>query len=52
MRNLLAYPITNEERLDILEQIKKNILEDQLFGDIRALVIQECIDHIKNINPS
>lgn len=48
MRNILEYPITNQERIDTLKQIQADILAEQSVGDLRAEILQECIDTIKD----
>ena len=50
MRNILEYPITDKERIETLEQIKNNILAEESIGDLRAEILQECIDSIKSNN--
>ena len=48
MRNILEYPITDKERIETLEQIKNDILAEETVGDLRAEILQECIDTIKS----
>lgn len=48
MRNILEYPITDKERIETLEQIKNDILAQDTVGDLRAEILQECIDAIKS----
>lgn len=48
MRNILEYPITNQERIEVLTDIKNKILAEETIGDTRATIVQECIDTIKN----
>lgn len=50
MRNILEYPITNKERIEALKEIKNAILAEESIGDLRAYIVQECIDTIKNNN--
>jgi hypothetical protein len=48
MRNILEHPITDKERIDTLEDIKNEILAQDTVGDLRAAIVQECIDMIKS----
>ena len=48
MRNVLEYPITDKERIETLEQIKNDILAQETIGDLRAEILQECIELIKS----
>ena len=48
MRNILEYPITDKERIETLEQIKNDILAQETIGDLRAEILQECIELIKS----
>lgn len=48
MRNIIEYPITNQERIDVLTEIKNKILAEGTYGDTRAEIVQECIDMIKS----
>lgn len=50
MRNILAYPTTDKERIETLERIKQDILNQKTIGDLRAEILQECIDTIKSNN--
>lgn len=50
MRNILEYPITNQERIDTLKEIQNEILAEESVGDLRAEILQECIDAIKDKN--
>ena len=48
MRNILEYPITDKERIQTLEDLKNEILAQDTVGDLRAEILQECIDLIKS----
>lgn len=43
MRNLLQYPITLEERIEVLADLRDSILAENRVGDIRPLVLSQMI---------
>lgn len=46
MRNILKYPMTYQEAIQILEQIKEEC-EPELVGDIRPYAIDWVIERLK-----
>ena len=53
VRNLLEYPITDDERKQTLKQIKDEIIGDPLdppIGDLRLCILQDAIDAIDEKN--
>jgi hypothetical protein len=46
MRNILQYPMTHEEAIDILTRFK-NDCDSELVGDIRPYAIDWVIDKLK-----
>jgi hypothetical protein len=51
MRNIIQYPITTQEILDTLQDIKDDLVkmyqETEMCGDMRACIVSEAIDRIK-----
>lgn len=41
MRNLLEYPITAQEKLDLLTELRNDILGECRIGDMRPLLLKE-----------
>lgn len=53
MRNILQYPITYDEKLKVLENLREKILDDYrhniVIGDMKAAILQEVINDIKRL---
>lgn len=47
MRNLVAYPITAEETISILQE-QKNLCNKDLVGDMTPVLLQAVIEFIRN----
>ena len=47
MRNLLQYPITEEEILAELEQIKKDYIDSQCIGGLRGVIMDILIERVR-----
>ena len=48
MRNLAQYPLTDEECIKVLSELRDSIITEGAMGDIRPLVLQEAINFFKN----
>lgn len=44
MRNLKEYPLTTEECIAVLTGMKEAMLQQELIGDMRPLVLQKAIE--------
>lgn len=43
MRNLRQYPVTDEERVEVLTRLLERIMTDLAPGDLTAMVLQDAI---------
>jgi hypothetical protein len=43
VRNLLQYPVTDEERVRVLTRMRETILSEQRMGDMRPLILRDAI---------
>ena len=50
MRNLIEYPVTEQEVIECLEEILQEINSKKMCGDTSGLIIQSIIDAAKS-NP-
>jgi hypothetical protein len=54
MRNLLEYPITTQEAVEVLQRIKEDIIKEydknMIIGDMRGVVIDWVIERINRTN--
>ena len=50
MRNILTYPITNEEIEIFLDEITERYKSEQLFGGIELAVIVEIKERLYRLN--
>ena len=51
MRNLLQYPITLDEKIKVLEELRETCLyeDTSLIGDIRPVALREIIEDLKKM---
>lgn len=47
MRNLLQYPVTQEEILESLRSQKRAIEQEQRIGDIRPLILRHTVEIVE-----
>jgi hypothetical protein len=47
MRNIVEYPITNEDKIVALEWAIKLVLQDQGVGGVEALALSEILSDLK-----
>lgn len=46
MRNLLKYPVTAQEKLDLLTELRNDILWECRIGDMRPLLLKEIAEDV------
>lgn len=57
MRNILEYPVTYEEKLALLRELRAEYIESVsklsrgkiLFGDIRSVILQQMIEDYEKL---
>jgi len=46
MRNILQYPITDDERKETLTQVCNDIMAQETIGDLRAVIVNDAVEAI------